>query len=237
MVVAPLSFKDEYGYYGLRVNPSPEQAFGTVRNKLGVPLPDRRWKWYAMSPYRAFLEGQDTQAQAADYDELKYREKNLEVPETATKVKPSEAAHDPAWDRIQRQHENMQERDAYETAFDAMHAEHVGETMRTRAEQLRHGTMVRHNNMHPVVQAAHEELREAHVPHYMPGPLPPQLRSVWHTPPEQWEAGGIPQAPEFQTFEMLNYGQSAAYRPATPSYSAAATYEQMRNEADHTWSS
>jgi len=152
MVVAPLSFKDEYGYYGLRVNPSPEQAFGTVRNKLGVPLPDRRWKWYAMSPYRAFLEGQDTQAQAADYDELKYREKNLEVPETATKVKPSEAAHDPAWDRIQRQHENMQERDAYDTAFDAMNAEHVGETMRTRAEQLRQGTMARHNNMHPVVR-------------------------------------------------------------------------------------
>jgi len=108
--------------------------------------------------------------------------------------------------------------------------------MHTRAEQLRQGTMARHNNMHPVVQAAHEELREAHVPHYMPGPLPEQSRRVWHTPPEQWEAGGIPQAQEFPTFEMLNYGQSAAYRPATLSYSAAATYEQMREEAPHTYS-
>ena len=111
-----------------------------------------------------------------------------------------------------------------------MNAEHVRETMHTRAEQLRQGTMARHNNMHPVVQAAHE------VPHYMPGPLPPQSRRVWHTPAEQWEAGGIPQAQEFPTFEMLNYGQSAAYRPATLSYSAAATYEQMRNEAPHTYS-
>ena len=54
-MVAPLSYKNQLGYYGLRINPTSDQVLKTVRNPLRIPLPDRRAKWYALSPYRAFI--------------------------------------------------------------------------------------------------------------------------------------------------------------------------------------
>jgi hypothetical protein len=54
-MVAPLSYKNQLGYYGLRINPTFDQVLKTVRNPLRIPLPDRRAKWYALSPYRAFI--------------------------------------------------------------------------------------------------------------------------------------------------------------------------------------
>ena len=234
-MVAPLSFKDEYGYYGLRVNPSFEKTVGTVKKDLKIPLTDRRWKWYALSPYRAYLEGVDIQSQAVDYNALDYRAKNLEAPEPTTRVRPSPAGQDPAWDRVHAQHDDLQDRHAYEMAFDAMNEEHRHETMHTRAEQLRQGTSFRHNNMHPTVQANHDELREAEVPHHMPAEMQPQIRRAWHSPAEQWEAGGFIQAREFPTFEMLNYGQTQDYRPAGAAAASASTYERMREELPHSW--
>ena len=50
-MIAPLSYTSTFGYYGLRVNPTFEQVIGTVRKPLRIPLPDRRAKWYANSPY------------------------------------------------------------------------------------------------------------------------------------------------------------------------------------------
>ena len=43
--VAPLSYGSQFGYYGLRVNPTLEQAIKTVRKPLRIPVPDRRAKW------------------------------------------------------------------------------------------------------------------------------------------------------------------------------------------------
>ena len=55
-MTAPLSYTSTFGYYGLRVNPTFEQVLGTIRKPLRIPLPDRRAKWYANSPYRALLD-------------------------------------------------------------------------------------------------------------------------------------------------------------------------------------
>ena len=50
-----LSYTSQLGYYGLRVNPTLDQVLGNVRKPLRIPLPDRRAKWYALSPYRALI--------------------------------------------------------------------------------------------------------------------------------------------------------------------------------------
>ena len=65
-MTAPLSYKSEYGYYGLRVNPTFEQVVATVRKPLRIPLPDRKAKWYALSPYRGLIL--DASERAMGYD-------------------------------------------------------------------------------------------------------------------------------------------------------------------------
>mgnify|MGYP003346567539 FL=1 len=67
-----LSYTSKFGYYGLRVNPTLEQVVGTVRKPLRIPLPDRKAKWYANSPYRALIldaeeKYQDYEAKNIDY--------------------------------------------------------------------------------------------------------------------------------------------------------------------------
>jgi hypothetical protein len=92
--------------------------------------------------------------------------------------------------------------------------------------------------MHPVIEATHEELVEAGVPHYIAEPREPLPRRVWHTPPPQFAAAGQPQATEFRTFEQLNMGQPANFRTATLSPAQNATYERMREfTVQPTWSS
>ena len=44
-MVASLSFTDEKGYYGLRVNPTYEEILQTIRKPLRVPVPQRSAKW------------------------------------------------------------------------------------------------------------------------------------------------------------------------------------------------
>ena len=72
-MVPPLSYKSQTGYYNLRVNPTLEQVVGTVRNPLGVPLPTREAKWYALSPYRALLLDQQELAAGCDRRSIEYQ--------------------------------------------------------------------------------------------------------------------------------------------------------------------
>ena len=61
-----LSYGSQFGYYGLRLNPTLEQVIGSIRKPLRIPLPDRRAKWYALSPYRALIL--DAEREANDYE-------------------------------------------------------------------------------------------------------------------------------------------------------------------------
>ena len=72
-MIAPLSYKSEYGYYGLRVNPSYDQVLGTVRKPLGIPLPERKAKWYALGPYRDLLLHAQERIDAAEESAINYR--------------------------------------------------------------------------------------------------------------------------------------------------------------------
>ena len=235
-MVAPLSYTSTYGYYGLRVNPSFEQAVGTVRKPLRVPLPDRSAKWYALSPYRAFILDAEQKFNDHQHASIDYRQSGAELPEAAAAVRPSDAGDDPAWERMHRHGERLDEHDAYEAAFDLMNQEHQRETEETRHEQLRlsYGS----NRMHPVVEANHGELVEAGVPHYTAAPREPPPRRAWHTPNDQFVAAGQPQASEFPSFERLNMGQPANVRAAVLSPSQNMTYERAREfVVQPTWSS
>ena len=233
---APLSYTSQFGYYGLRVNPGFEQVVGTIRKPLRVPLPERRAKWYATGPYRALILDAEQRYQDYEAAAVDYKRSGAELPEAAARARPSDAGEDPAWNEIHEQGDRMEAQSAYESAFDLMNQEHQRETEATRREQLRRGYGP--NRMHPVIEATHEELVEAGVPHYIAEPREPLPRRVWHTPPPQFAAAGQPQATEFRTFEQLNMGQPANFRTATLSPAQNATYERMREfTVQPTWSS
>jgi len=235
-MVAPLSYTSQFGYFGLRVNPSFEQAVGTVRKPLRIPLPERRAKWYALSPYRALILDAEQKYNDFEHASLDYKSSGAELPEAAARVRPSAAADEHVFDHLHAQGEAMEEQNAYETAFDLMNQEHQRETEATRREQLR--LSYAPNRMHPVVEAAHQELEEAGVFHYRAGPREEPPRRVWHTPNAQLEAFGQPQAPEFPSFEALNMGQPSDLRAARLTAAQNVTYEQMRSSVvQPTWSS
>ena len=235
-MTAPLSYKSQYGYYGLRVNPTYEQVVGTVRKPLRIPVPDRSAKWYALGPYRSLIL--DANEQAAGYDRraIEYDLNAGKLPQYAAKVHPSQAGSDPTFDHIDQHHENMQQQQAYEVAHAAQEEGHRQETAAVRDQQLR---AIHHpNNMNPTIEANHDELEEAGMPHDMPAPGLPPLRRGWPAPHEQMVSAGQPQAKEFTPFEVLNMGQPANVRKATLNISQNMTYERMREFVpEKTWPS
>ena len=86
-MTAPLSYTSQFGYYGLRVNPSFDQVIGTIRKPLRIPLPERSAKWYALSPYRALIL--DSAQKYNDYEHMKldYRSSGNQAPEQAAHLR------------------------------------------------------------------------------------------------------------------------------------------------------
>ena len=140
------------------------------------------------------------------------------------------------FDRIDDHNERMQQNRAYEAAAVMQHQHRQQQTAETRREQLRlsYGP----NRMNSVIEAHHDQLEEANIPHIMPAPrLPPPVK-VWKTPPQQYAAAGQVQAPEFPTYEMLNLGEVANVKSAALRLDQAMTYERIREfSVQPTWTS
>jgi hypothetical protein len=235
-MTAPLSFKSEFGYYGLRVNPTFDQALGSVRKPLRIPIPQRRAKWYALGPYRALIL--DAQQKFNDYESalIDYRRSGAEAPESAAQVRESAAQHDPSFDDIVRQNREHDLIQAHQIAAETLRAEKRAKTAGDRQDFLRASTGP--NRMHPVVAASHAELAESGIPHAMPAPRPPPVPKSFPAPPQQWVAAGQPQVPEFPTFEHLNLGQPLNVYSSKLTPSQNLTYEQIRSwVVEPTWSS
>lgn len=111
-----LSYGSKFGYYGLRVNPTLEQVVGTVRNPLKIPLPDRKAKWYANSPYRALILDAEERYQNYERAAIDYRLTGADAPESATRVRASDAGGDEKFDRIDDHNRLMEEHEAIDTA-------------------------------------------------------------------------------------------------------------------------
>ena len=129
-----LSYGSQFGYYGLRLNPTLEQVIGSVRKPLRIPLPDRRAKWYALSPYRALIL--DAEREANDYESatLDYRNSGAHLPEAAAAVRPSDAGEDHSFRRIDEHHRAIALQSAYETAYQTMDKERKGRTRQQAAQ-------------------------------------------------------------------------------------------------------
>ena len=234
--VAPLSYTSQTGYYGLRVNPTFDEVLNTVKNPLRIPVPSRAAKWYALSPYRALILNAEARYNDYEHAKLDYRSSGAQLPESAANVRESDAGYDPSFDELDRHHHDQQSQHAYEAAYDAMRAQDMQHTAEARTTHL--GRAYGSNRMHPVVEAAHEELTEAGVPHAMPGPrIAPEYRP-YRAPLPQMQAKGQPQAPEFPTFEHLNMGQPLRFTRGRPTVSQNMTYERAREfVVGPTWSS
>ena len=156
-----------------------------------------------------------------------YRESGAELPESAAQVRRTDAGNDPTFARIHEHGDRMDQNNAYETAYDLMHQEETKKTAANRREIL--SKSYGPNRMDPTIEAAHLELVEAGVHHYMPKirTLPP--KAMFTKPHPAMVVMGQPQAPEFPSFEFLNMGQPANIRAATVSLSQNSTCERIRD--------
>ena len=222
-----LSYTSKFGYYGLRVNPTLEQVVGTVRKPLRITLPDRKAKWYANSPYRALILDAEEKYQDFERAGIDYRQAGVDAPESAARVRPSDAGADATFDQIDEHHRRMEEQEAIETSHRLMQQHESRKTAANRREILRLSHAP--NKLNPTVEMEHKELEIAGVAHYMPMPrsLPPKAQFTRPLP--QFVASGQPQAPEFTPFQQLNMGQPDNVRAATLSTSQNMTYERMRD--------
>ena len=222
-----LSYTSKFGYYGLRVNPTLEQVVGTVRKPLRIPLPDRKAKWYANSPYRALILDAEEKYQDYEAKNIDYRRAGLDAPESAARVRPSDAGADETFDKIDEHHRRIEEHEAIETSQRLMQEHESRKTAANRREILRLSHAP--NKLNPVIEMEHAELETAGIPHYMamPRSLPPKAQFT--RPLAQFAAAGHPQAPEFKPFEQLNMGYPDNVRAATLSRSQNMTYERMRD--------
>ena len=236
-MVAPLSYKSQTGYYDLRVNPTFDEVLGTIRKPLGVPLPTREDKWYALGPYRSLLLDQQELAAGYDRRSIEYQLAQGKLPEYAAQgQRPSEAGNDPIWERYDHEHEARQNQEAYEHAanMDRQDREQQAEHIRGQTLFHRYGA----NHMHPMIEAHHDELDEAGVRHNMPAPRMAMPQRGMPAPPPQYAAAGQLQARGFPDFRVLNMGDPASVRAATLTPEQNMTYERVRDTAvGPTWSS
>jgi len=234
--MAEVSYKDTYGYYHLRVNPTLDKVMNMKRQDKRLPLPDRSAKWLALSWYRALLLDAGKKFEEVEGAAHQYRASGTELPEAAARVQPSGLGQDPMFNRIDDHNDRMHQNEAYELAAVMKKQSRQQQTAETRREQLRlsYGP----NKANPVIEAHHDQLEEASVPHVMAMPrLPPPVKA-WKTPPLQYAAAGQVQAPEFPTYEMLNLGEVADIKSAKLRRNEAMTYERIREFAvQPTWTS
>ena len=223
------NYTDKFAW-GLRVNPTYEELMGVARKKpLRLPLPDREAQWYANSVYRSFLLDQAKKYNDYEHLRLDYDQSGALLPQRAAAVRNSGLDEHPTWERQANFTQGMQEQHAYEMAFDAMDAEHRQETAEIRRQQLgSYAPTTSHWN----IEAQHEDLEDAGVPHQAPVYRTPMIHSPWPTASVQWAAAGQPQPPQFPTFERLNMGQQRRYTPSSWSGSrAGSSYERLRDDA------
>ena len=128
MAAAQLSYQNQFGYYGLRVNPSFDEALKSVRKPLRIPVPDRLATWYALSPYRALILDAEQRFNDIEGALLDYRNSGAELPEHAARVRPTPAGEDEAWMHIDEDNRRMHDQQQHEEANRCLREQHQRET-------------------------------------------------------------------------------------------------------------
>jgi hypothetical protein len=224
--VAPLSYTSQYGYYGLRVNPTFDQVLRTVRKPLRIPVPDRHAKWFALGPYRSLILDAEAKFNEHQHTQIDFRQSGHELPEAAAAVRRSDAGADPVFPQIHAHGEAMNAYDTQNAASQLMHAERKRQSEHNRSQVLyqTHGV----NLGDPVIQAAFDELDEAQAYHTKPAARPHPIESYRLEAVGEFAAAGQPQAPAFTPFGELNLGEPHRVRAGKPVVGQASSYEQLK---------
>jgi hypothetical protein len=213
-MIADLSYKDTYGYYGLRAEPTFDQLVKTFKKKpTKIPVPkDREWKYWALGPYRSYILDAGQRYSALEMSKIadQSTDKQKVTEQAAFHTQPSLGGSHPAWEAY---HDYSDTVDAYEVALDAANEDYKQqqlETERIRREQL---SSIGPNITDSTIMMHSDDLQEAQVPHVVPAPRASRSETGWSTGHQQYIAAGIPQAPEFPSFEELNLQLSTPPAP------------------------
>ena len=219
--------KDRRGYYGLIVKPGFEEALGWARKPLRIPLPDRRSKWYALSPFRAAILDAEAKFQDFEHAVHDYRQTGNDLPEKAAQVQASPASEDAGFGRMNEQAEEL----------DYLHGQQrVSEihenTERSRAHEERHHELFqrhRQRGKNPVIEnegkALHFSIGSDNEDIGSYGALRNRKRNVGGV--ELPQAAGRPLTRQFASFREAN-GQRM------DSDSSAAAVQPGENESYET---
>ena len=229
--------KDRRGYYGLIEKPGFEEALGWARKPLRIPLPDRRSKWYALSPFRAAILDAEAKFQDFEHAVHDYRQTGNELPEKAAQVQASPASEDAGFGRMNEQAEEL----------DYLHGQQrVSEihenNERSRAREERHHELFqrhRQGRKNPVIEnegkALHFSIGSDNEDIGSYGALRNRKRNVGGV--ELPQAAGRPLTRQFASFREAN-GQrmdsdssAAAVQPGENE-----SYETARRLVDPTFS-
>jgi len=226
---AELSFTDQKGYYGLTVMPSYDAMLRSLKKPIRIPQPDRSAKYYALGPYRAFLLQQAQRFNDFEREALEYDATGAELPRAAALGHQGSAAgNDDYFNRSDHFNANLNAEEARRLAEGAMAAERKRQANQVRRMQL---SSYGPSSGHWVVDAHDRDLEHRGVPHAKKLPPMAMPAGQWQAPPTEYIATGVPQAPEFPTFEQLNGMHEASYKLGRPASEVNKNYQQLRENA------
>jgi hypothetical protein len=234
-----VSGSTRFGPYGLRERPTLLELLNDPARSVPIPIPDRRDKWYANGPYRAFILNASQKYHEYERAVLDYASSGAELPVDAAMVGGDDAAGrlraavDESFERYRTEQDARTEQEAIEIARAAVEESRRKENRAKRERHLR--ALHRPKIMFPVIQVEHEALEEAGVMHHYPEPGEDFADDTYDEPVEMPLAAGIYPVVTFKSFEELNGLQPPLKSKLTPAQSKRI--EAVRDFAPHTWSS
>ena len=225
--------KDKFAW-GFRVQPSYEELLESTRKRIRLHQPDRSAKWFALSPYRAFMLDQAKKYNDYEHLKLDYNESGASLPARAAAVQQSAAGDDDAFWRQQEQSDGMDAEEARQLAEEAYAKERMREAREARAQNMLSYTQ---GQGHWSIITHQDELDEAGV-FYSPPPSPrvsarpASLPAPVSTPVAAGQLGGA----NLPSLEILNHQQPrsltfAQWNGGGGSSGSSSSYELMRSDA------
>jgi len=202
--------RDTFGYYGLIVKPSFEEALDAAKKPLRIPVPSRKAKREALGFYHAKLLEIQQRAMGYDLSGMEHAVEGQTIPLMLYQIEqigPSKSADDAVFGNMAKHAQSH-----FETRKQQALRHRVDEEARDRMEGERRSQL-----SDAYFQGKGNAILEGEVP------LDTHLTTVTEAGPAQGyqiarvipaaaprnlpEAAGYPAQPEFPTFRELNMGQ------------------------------
>ena len=202
--------RDKFGYYGLIVKPSFDEALDAAKKPLRIPIPDRKAKRAALNFYQAKLLDLQQKAMGYDLTGMQHAVDGQTIPQALYQIEqigPSKSADDAIWqsmaDQAQRHFETKREQALRhrvdEEVRDRMAGERTSQLsdayFQGKANAIIEGEVPLESHFNSVMEEG--PARGYEHPRMIPVAAPRNLP----------RAAGYSSQPEFPTFRELNTGQ------------------------------